>query len=280
MNPTLLIVGCGKLGIKIGLALKEHFTVIGIKRKPPENFTEFQIISQDIFDETFHLLLEKINPNYLLYAAVADDQSSESYKKAYVNGLDVCINSINRYCPSVKHLFFVSSTRVYGQRNDQTMTESTEPEPNDFGGIALLEGEKLVNNSLIPTTILRLSGIYGSQRTYLLRMAEDEVRWPEKNRWTNRIHEDDAARFISFLFNRLISGFSLEPLYLVTDSSSALLFDVLNHIRVALGLDIINRTSIPPFEGKKLQSEIIPKTDFVYNYPDYKIGYNAIIANK
>jgi hypothetical protein len=49
---------------------------------------------------------------------------------------------------------------------------------------------------------------------------------------------------------------------------------------VALGLDIINRTSIPPFEGKKLQSEIIPKTDFVYNYPDYKIGYNAIIANK
>jgi hypothetical protein len=60
VNPTLLIVGCGKLGIKIGLALKEHFTVIGIKRKPPENFTEFQIISQDIFDETFHLLLEKI----------------------------------------------------------------------------------------------------------------------------------------------------------------------------------------------------------------------------
>jgi len=84
--------------------------------------------------------------------------------------------------------------------------------------------------------------------------------------------------FISFLIHQLISGLPVESLYLVTDNSSALLFDVLNHIREAQGLDMIIRKSSLPFEGKKLQSEIIPKTDFIYRYPDYKIGYSSIIA--
>ena len=264
--------------MKIGMALKDQCTVIGVKRNPPKTFTEFQIIGHDIFDGSFELLLKKINPTYLLYAVAADDQLNESYRKAYVDGVDICLRSVSRHCPSLKHVFFVSSTRVYGQRNQQVMSESTLPEPHDFGGSVLLEGETLVNKSSVSSTVLRLSGIYGDQRTYLLRMAEDETRWPENNRWTNRIHEDDAVGFISFLIHQLISGLPVKPLYLVTDNSSALLFDVLNHIREAQGLDMIIRKSSLPFEGKKLQSEIIPKTDFIYRYPDYKIGYSSIIA--
>jgi len=73
--------------MKIGMALKDQCTVIGVKRNPPKTFTEFQIIGHDIFDGSFELLLKKINPTYLLYAVAADDQLSESYRKAYVDGV-------------------------------------------------------------------------------------------------------------------------------------------------------------------------------------------------
>lgn len=279
VNPTLLIIGCGKLGIKIGSDLRKQFDVIGIKRNAISKFHDFEIIFLNIFDPAFDEILIKINPEYVIYSIAADDQSYSSYQKAYFEGLKISIKSIKENCPKFKHLFFISSTRVYGQNNHNIMTERTPPEPNDFGGEALYEGELSILESDISASILRLSGIYGEQRTRLIEMAQNHSSWPKENRWTNRIFDKDAVNFITFLLNQLQKNIAIEPLYLVTDNSPALLYDVLNHIRGLIGLKVIHFEPNDLYDGKQLKSLITPKTEFIFNYPTYQDGYNFIIGN-
>ena len=279
VNPTLLIIGCGKLGIKIGSDLRQQYNVIGIKRNAISNFHNFKIVCLNIFDPAFNKTLTKINPEYVIYSVAADDQSSSSYQKAYLQGLKISIKAIKENCPNFNHLFFISSTRVYGQTSLKIMSENTTPKPNDFGGEALYEGELTLRKSDISASILRLSGIYGEQRTHLIQMAQDYSLWPKENRWTNRIYDQDAVNFISFLINQLQQNFAIEPLYLVTDNSPALLYDVLNHIRGLMGLKVIHFEPKDTYDGKQLKSLITPKTEFIFNYPTYEDGYNFIIEN-
>tara|TARA_B100000035_G_scaffold196604_1_gene167980 strand:+ start:99 stop:962 length:864 start_codon:yes stop_codon:yes gene_type:complete len=279
VNPTLLIIGCGKLGIKIGSILRQQFNVVGIKRTAISDFHEFKIIHIDIFDPAFDETIAKINPEYVIYSIAADDQSSFSYQKAYLKGLKISINSIKDNCPRFNHLFFISSTRVYGQNNHNIVTERTPPEPNDFGGEALYEGELALLSSDISASILRLSGIYGEHRTRLIKMAQDHSSWPKENRWTNRIYDQDAVNFIAFLLDQLKKNVPIEPLYLLTDNSPALLYDVLNHIRILMGLDAIHPKPQDTYGGKQIKSVITPKTEFIFNHPTYVYGYNFIIDN-
>ena len=279
VNPTLLIIGCGKLGIKIGSDLRQQFNIIGIKRNVISNFHGFKIIYLNIFDPAFDETLTKINPEYVIYSIAADDQSYSSYQKAYFEGLKISIKSIKENCPKFKHLFFISSTRVYGQNNHNIMTERTPPEPNDFGGEALYEGELSILESDISASILRLSGIYGEQRTRLIEMAQNHSSWPKENRWTNRIYDQDVVNFVTFLLNQLQKNIAIEPLYLVTDNSPALLYDVLNHIRGLMGLKVIHFEPNDIYAGKQLKSLITPNTEFIFNYPTYQDGYNFIIGN-
>ena len=106
VNPTLLIIGCGKLGIKIGSDLRQQFNIIGIKRNIISNFHDFKIICLNIFDPAFDETLTKINPEYVIYSIAADDQSPSSYQKAYLDGLKISIKFIKENCPKFNHLFF------------------------------------------------------------------------------------------------------------------------------------------------------------------------------
>ena len=275
---TLLIIGCGKLGQKIGENLSElPIEIIGIKRSLPKTPLTFKIITLDIFSDKFLDNVNFINPDLLIYSVSADDQTKESYQKNYVEGLKVTINVLSNL-KHFQHLIFISSTRVYGQISNSVFSEFTTPQPNDFRGRALLEAEKCLNKSPFKYTILRLSGIYGDDRRHMLRVASDLTKWPAQDRWTNRIHEEDAVSFISFLLTQILNKKEIESLYLVTDSQPVSLYEVLSWIRSELGLSLYKATVPNIINGKKLKSEILPTLNFIFKHPNYKIGYGQMIA--
>lgn len=182
-----------------------------------------------------------------------------------------------KYINNFQHLFFVSSTSVYGDNNDQFIDEFSETSPKNFRGTILLEAENLLNTVKFNSTVLRLSGIYGSGRNYMIKLSQDAESWPKVDRWTNRINEDDAANFIIFLLNQCLQGEIPEKLYLLTDKEPVTLFRLLNWIRQNLNLkNKINITS-DPILGKRLRSSIIPSLKFEYKYPTYKQGYKELI---
>jgi len=275
----LLIIGCGKLGQSIGDNLSElPIEITGIKRKLPITPPSFKIITLDIFLDNYIDNIKSINPDYLIYCVSSDEQTEESYQKNYVEGLRITINALNQL-KYFQHLIFISSTRVYGQISNSFLSESTPPEPNDFGGKILLDAEKSLNKLSFETTILRLSGIYGDNRQHMLRVASDFTKWPPKDRWTNRIHEDDAVSFVTFLLTQIMSNKKIEDLYLLTDSQPVSLYEVLKWIRLELKLSLDNLPMPNGINGKKLKSDILPKLEFSLQHSDYKSGYHQMIAS-
>ena len=221
--------------------------------------------------------IKLVNPEIIIYAVSADTQSIESYQDHYVLGLKKTYEAILEL-DHFKHLFFVSSTRVYGQKTTKILSELDIAEPSDYGGEALMEAETVARQLKDKATILRLSGIYGPNRKRMIQLAQSNPgNWPATNNWSNRIHEEDAARFIVFLMKRIMMQESIEPLYLVTDGVPTKQYDVLTWIRNRLQLTT-DTIELPILEsGKQLQSVLLNQTGFVLKYPDFTYGYEAII---
>ena len=274
----ILIVGCGQLGFSIVKnADPDIFKLYGFSRSLRKSPPSIEMHQVDILKTEAIDAIKLINPEIIIYAVSADTQSIESYQEHYVAGLKNTYEAILEL-DQFKHLFFVSSTRVYGQKTTKILSELDIAEPSDYGGEALLEAETVARQLKDKATILRLSGIYGPNRTRMIQLAQSTPgNWPATNNWSNRIHEEDAARFIVFLINRIMLNEPIESLYLVTDGVPTKQYDVLTWIRNRLQLTT-DTIEVPILEsGKQLQSVLLNQSGFELKYPDFTYGYEAII---
>ena len=274
----VLIIGCGQLGFSIvNNADPDVFKLYGFSRSLRKSPASIEMHQVDILKTEAIDAIKLVNPEIIIYAVSADTQSIESYQDHYVLGLKKTYEAILEL-DHFKHLFFVSSTRVYGQKTTKILSELDIAEPSDYGGEALMEAETVARQLKDKATILRLSGIYGPNRKRMIQLAQSNPgNWPATNNWSNRIHEEDAARFIVFLMKRIMMQESIEPIYLVTDGVPTKQYDVLTWIRNRLQLTT-DTIELPILEsGKQLQSVLLNQTGFVLKYPDFTYGYEAII---
>ena len=282
MASRVFIVGCGDLGIALASRLcASDFLVTGLSRsaKPLTNPNFTHLIGDVTRPETLTRLTE-LSPEFLIYCVAADAQSDAAYQAQYVNGLkNILVTQVDN--PSLRAIFFVSSTRVYGQITDEWLNESTLPEPTDFGGERLLEAEQVLrdfvgNPKNCQKTVLRLSGIYGPGRTRMLRMAQ-APDWPLQNAWTNRIHRDDAAAFVAHLVDKVMNNQVLLPCYVVTDSKPASQWEVLSWLAHQMRVEK-NMLTMPPVSGgKRLSNVAMLSSGFQLRYPDYQTGYATLL---
>lgn len=294
----MLIIGCGDLGGMVAHQLAQlDFEVIGVKRNNLE-IAGVTMMQADVTQPYSLVNLTTLQPTILIYCVAANGQTDEQYKAQYVDGLkNVLTTQLEN--SALKLIFFVSSTRVYGQNSLQPSNQATNQEspallneaieaiPIDFGGERLLEAENLLNNFTLKhptcsTTVLRLSGIYGPGRLRMINLAKSPQNWPNQNSWSNRIHRDDAAAFIVFLIQQLKLGDAPKRLYIVTDSRPASQHEVLSWI--AAQLDVVTESkgisNIPPIEGgKRLSNQAMLATGFKLKYPDFKAGYQSLLSN-
>ena len=104
-------------------------------------------------------------------------------------------------------------------------------------------------------------------------------KWPSSNKWTNRIHRDDAARFIAFLCEKSVQKKALEDCYIVTDDTPSLQYDVIKWLAKQQGINVSNIV-VPPIDGgKKLDNKRLKATGFKLKHSNYKSGYSEILQN-
>ena len=281
----VLIVGCGDLGGKVASQLAQlDYEVIGVRRRP-HNMSDINTMHADVTKPESLAVLKNIQPEILIYCVAANGQTDEQYKAQYVDGLNNVLATQHDNA-ALMHVFFVSSTRVYGQIDsltpDALLNESSEAIPTDFGGERLLEAENLLkrfnpNNSACGTTVLRLSGIYGPGRLRMINLAKSPENWPEHNSWSNRIHRDDAAAFMVFLVEKVMMDSRIAPLYIVTDSKPTSQYEVLHWIAAQLKTAL--PSTIPPIEGgKRLNNQAMLASGFKLQFPDFQSGYQSLLA--
>ena len=278
----VLIVGCGDLGTAIATRLQQSHEVIGLRQSSQQLPNGMQTIQADVTQPNTLKLLEKLNPNIIVYCISAGGQTDEKYQAAYVTGLKniLATQSQNTH---LQHVFFVSSTRVYGQNNaeilDEALDENVPAIPADFGGERLLEAETLLKNMPCKSTSMRLSGIYGNGRLYLVNMAKDISKWPTENHWSNRIHRDDAAGFIAFMVEKAAKKETLESFYIVTDDLPTQQYEVLTWLANQQKLNT-STIKVPVARGgKRLSNKRLRDTGFQLQYPNYQAGYSHILQN-
>ena len=281
----LLIVGCGDLGGEIARLLRlAGYEVFGVRASNKPLPAKLQVIQADVTNPASLSVLKNLKPNILIYCVAANAQTDESYQAHYVDGLkNVLTTQANNH--ALSHIFFVSSTRVYGQKTTDILDENTPVIPCDFGGERLLEAENVLKEFCLNTrtdckaTSMRLSGIYGSGRLYLLNMAKDISRWPQENAWSNRIHRDDAARFIAFLCEKALKKEAIEDCYIVTDDMPTQQYDVLTWLANQQHIDA-SQVKIPAtLGGKRLSNHRLRATGFELHYPNYQVGYREILQH-
>lgn len=283
-QAQILIAGCGDLGSSLAakLAAQGH-AVRGLRRNAAPMPKGVLGLRGDVTRPETLAALPTLRPDFLVYCVAASEQTDDNYRAIYVDGLR---NVLQALAPanSLKHVFFVSSTRVYGQKTESVINESIPAEPNDSGGRRLLEAENLLKDLPCPGTALRLSGIYAAGRTRMVELARNPANWPTQNVWTNRIHREDAASFIAFLIARVLENnpehAPIDDCYIVSDNRSIPQWRLLLWLANRLGVDT-GKLKEPPVQGGKRMSNFRMRAlEFKLQYEDYRTGYETLLQGK
>ncbi len=286
------IAGCGDLGSRVAHTLLEDDgnEVWGLRRHPPASakpdmpaetgvpaHPRMQWIAGDMTrPQTLTDLPAGIT--HLIFTAAPGERSEAAYRATYLAGLQNIVKAIQS--PALKRIIFISSTAVYGDHGDEWVTENTPVDPKGFNGQVLCEAEQwleqLQHSTHISTISLRLSGIYGPGRTYLLDRLRQGLASAatQPAHWVNRIHIEDATAAIVYLLQYR----QPQSVYLVTDSTP-LPMRTLYEALAQLVKGPIPPEGAPPrgVGSKRLSNARLLDTGFVFKWPDSRKGHAALL---
>jgi nucleoside-diphosphate-sugar epimerase len=204
---TISILGCGWLGLPLGLYLvKKGYKVKGsttapdklklIKEKDIEPY--LIVLNPEIHGEHFD---EFLNCDALVIDFPPERREDiVDYHRDQIESLISAIRS-----GTVKHVIFTSSTSVYPDANGEAF-EDPEPKPTKSSGKALLKAENLLREChKFETTIIRFGGLIGYDRMPG-RFLAGKKNLAGGDAPVNLIHRDDCIQIIYKIIRNNIWG--------------------------------------------------------------------------
>ncbi len=205
LPKSVMIFGCGY----VGTALAEQLLAVGVRVGALTRNTEkaaqlrlmgvSEVVIADLDASTWHSQLQGT------YAAVVNCVSSaggglDGYRRSYLNGQ----RSILQWAQGrgIKVYLYTSSTSVYPQDNAERVDETADTSGAPPTGQVLCESERLLAGAadfFDAWYVLRLAGIYGPERHYLLDLLRsgESVIPGVGDYLLNLIHRADIVRAIS-----------------------------------------------------------------------------------
>lgn len=278
--PSVVIAGCGDVGSRLASQLlAAGWEVHGLRRnvaRLPEGVIG---IAGDLFNKECPDTWPIGGVDCLVYCAAATDHDEAGYRKAYVQGLQHVLEWLGDYGQEPKHLVFVSSSSVYGQQNGEWVDETSPTQAVGYSGQVMLEAEQVAFDSGIPATTVRLTGIYGPGREWLLSQVRQGYRVAvEPPLYGNRIHVDDAAGLLAYLLLHVGQGGALEKVYIGVDNAPAPLAEVVDWLRGYLGVtEWAEDASVRRAGSKQCSNARAKALGWSPTYPSYREGYAAIL---
>lgn len=280
----VLIAGCGDLGLNIArvLSAQTNYEVWGLRRSVCPDFV---VKAQAPSLKWLHADLTKASTltnlpkdfTHIIYAAAADGRTEQQYRDIYIAGL----KNVVLACKStvLERVIFVSSSAVYGEHGDQWVDETTPIAPLDFNGRILVEAENyLLSAGLECVTLsLRLSGIYGPDRHFLLnRLRDGLASAPEHgSHWVNRVHIEDAAGAAV----HLLTYPDPDPVYLITDSVPMQMRILYETLAKLVNGPTPKLGPAPKSVGsKRLSNSRLLNTGYPIKWPDSIAGHAALLG--
>ncbi|MDR3457314.1 MAG: SDR family oxidoreductase [Verrucomicrobiae bacterium] len=209
----VLIVGCGYVGLPLGIELvRQGHTVSGLRRslaaEKELQRVGIQPLHADItLPETLAALPREFD--WVVNCTASGGGDADNYRKIYLEGNH---NLHAWLAPSPpKKFVYTSSTSVYAQNDGSLVTEASPAEPEAPTAKILVETEKFLlaqARNQFPALILRVAGIYGPARGHAFKQyLRGEARIEDGGaRWLNMIHRDDVIGAIIAALERGTPG--------------------------------------------------------------------------
>lgn len=277
----VLIAGCGYVGTALGTCLVAQGHVVwGLRRRIAALPPSLHRLAADLTaPEALRALPSGLD--VVFYTAAADRSDDDAYRAVYVDGLRNLLEALDARRQQLRRLIFTSSTGVYSQSSGEWVDETSPTEPVEFSGRRLLEGERLVLESPLPATVLRLGGIYGPGRTRLIESVRhgSAVCSNGPPIYTNRIHREDCIGIL----RHLMTLPQPDDLYLGVDHEPAKQSDVLRWLAAQLGVPA------PPVEAspdsvadrhrrnKRCSNARLLASGYIFRFPTFREGYAALL---
>ncbi|MFJ1571988.1 NAD-dependent epimerase/dehydratase family protein [Pseudomonas sp. NPDC088322] len=277
---SALIVGCGDVGGRLALQLlTSGWHVSGLRRSIDQLPEGVQPVAADLTDAQIPAAWPERAPDYLVYCVAASQHDEAGYKAAYVDGLRNVLSWLQVRGQQPRRLLFVSSSSVFAQQDGQWVDETAPTEPTGYSGKIMLEAEQVALKSGIPASVVRLTGIYGPGREWLLSQVRQGYRVAQQPPlYGNRIHAEDAASLLAYLLAADVRGVTLEDCYIGVDDDPAPLADVVAWLREYLGVTQWSDEQRVRRTGSKRCSNARARAlGWAPVYPSYKEGYAAIL---
>ncbi|MCG8295935.1 SDR family oxidoreductase [Pseudomonas entomophila] len=282
-DVSALIVGCGDVGSRLARQLlAQGWQVSGLRRSVDQLPEGVRPIAADLSDRRQPEAWPERAPDYLVYCVAASQHDEAGYQAAYVEGLRHVLGWLASNGQAPRRLLFVSSSSVYAQQDGEWIDETASTAPEGYSGKVMLEAERLALESGIPVSVVRLTGIYGPGREWLLSQVRQGYRVAEEPPlYGNRIHAEDAASLLAHLLQADAKGVALDDCYIGVDDDPAPLADVVAWLRGYLGVtEWSDEQRVRRTGSKRCSNARARALGWVPQYPSYKEGYAAILAGR
>jgi nucleoside-diphosphate-sugar epimerase len=280
MSKTLMIAGCGDVGSRLGQQLSAvGWTIYGLRRTVAQLPAGIVPVTGDLQIDTCPAAWPSEALDYLVYCAAATQHDEDGYRAAYVDGLRRVLGWLAQHGQRPKRVLFVSSSGVYGQQQGEWVDETSSADAQGYSGRIMLQAENLALSSGLPASVVRLTGIYGPGREWLLGQVRQGYRVAtEPPLYGNRIHADDAAGLLAYLLQADALGVALDDCYIGVDDEPAPLHEVVAWLREQLGVSHWAAESTVRRAGSKRCSNARAKAlGWTPRYASYREGYSAIL---
>ena len=196
MSKVLVTGGAGSMGRLVTEKLISKGFIVKIFDLPSANYDGFdpkktELIKGDLNNESD--LISGISgvDSVVHLAAILPplaNENEELAKKVNVDGTKKIVEVIQEYNPSI-HFIFSSSVSIYGKNTDnKTVTEISNPNPDDNYALTKFQSEEIVTSSSLNFTVLRISGVS------IPIFQEPPTEWPfMSNQNIEFIHRDDVV---------------------------------------------------------------------------------------
>ena len=282
-KASVLIAGCGDIGGRMATQLlKNDWQVYGLRRSIERLPAGVIGVAGDLFSEQCPAQWPSGEIDYVVYSAAATEHDEAGYQAAYVDGLKHTLSWLKQHGQKPKRLLFVSSSSVFAQKDGEWIDETSPAQATNYSGRIMLDAEQVALNSGIAASVVRLTGIYGPGREWMLGQVRKGYRVAiDPPMYGNRIHADDAGGLLAFLLEADRQGEALDDCYIGVDNAPVPLAEVVGWLRERLGVtEWAAETSTRRAGSKRCSNARAKALGWEPRYSSYREGYAEILDGK
>ena len=276
----VLFIGCGDIAQRAAREMETRHKCFGLRRQTDHVPAYIQPIKADATDA--EQLFSVVSEDFDIWIATITpgEFTEQAYKDSYLAVAKSIAASIAKLQKAPRLLLWVSSTSVYGDLKGGWVNEETQPEPNTFSGKILLAAEKIIQQIPCDTSVIRFSGIYGPGRTRLLsQVLAGKGRPSSPEQWSNRVHADDCGGILAHLVEHSLSGNSLLPEYLASDSAPVTQHEVRQWLAAQLAVSLVEE-KVKLGSVRRCDNSRLLSSGYQFKYPTYKEGYAKLLNDR